>query len=68
MLSACEPELQELMRQIDLMISHQKREWEAEVRALDMRLKSTEEELLASRATIERRELEVKQTDVDMTC
>ncbi|XP_078801633.1 centrosomal protein of 63 kDa isoform X4 [Oryzias latipes] len=58
-LSACEPELQELMRQIDLMISHQKREWEAEVRALDMRLKSTEEELLASRATIERRELEI---------
>uniref|UniRef100_A0A3P9KN21 Uncharacterized protein n=1 Tax=Oryzias latipes TaxID=8090 RepID=A0A3P9KN21_ORYLA len=58
-LSACEPELQELMRQIDLMISHQKREWEAEVRALDLRLKSTEEELLASRATIERRELEI---------
>uniref|UniRef100_A0A3P9HEK5 Uncharacterized protein n=1 Tax=Oryzias latipes TaxID=8090 RepID=A0A3P9HEK5_ORYLA len=58
-LSACEPELQELMRQIDLMISHQKKEWEAEVRALDLRLKSTQQELLASRAIIERRELEI---------
>ncbi|KAL4000024.1 uncharacterized protein ACER0C_007795 [Sarotherodon galilaeus] len=58
-LSACEPELQELMRQIDIMINDQKRKWEDETRALELRLKSREEELLNSRSTIERRDLEI---------
>ncbi|XP_025758493.1 centrosomal protein of 63 kDa [Oreochromis niloticus] len=58
-LSSCEPELQELMRQIDIMINDQKRKWEDETCALELRLKSREEELLNSRSTIERRELEI---------
>ncbi|XP_038160144.1 centrosomal protein of 63 kDa [Cyprinodon tularosa] len=58
-LSSCEPELQELMRQIDIMISHQKREWEAEMCALELRVKNGEEELLASKNIIERRDLEI---------
>uniref|UniRef100_A0A1A7X3D3 Centrosomal protein 63 n=1 Tax=Iconisemion striatum TaxID=60296 RepID=A0A1A7X3D3_9TELE len=58
-LSSCEPELQELMRQIDIMINHQKREWEAELHALQLKVTRGEEGLLTSKNIIERRDLEI---------
>lgn len=48
------------MRQIDIMISDQKSEWKAELQAMQLRMKSGEEELLNSRNLIEQRDQEVK--------
>uniref|UniRef100_A0A3B5LBH5 Uncharacterized protein n=1 Tax=Xiphophorus couchianus TaxID=32473 RepID=A0A3B5LBH5_9TELE len=58
-LSSCEPELQELMKQIDIMISHQRREWQVEKHVLEIRVKNGEEGLLTSKNIIERRDLEI---------
>ncbi|XP_061744410.1 centrosomal protein of 63 kDa [Nerophis ophidion] len=58
-LSDCEPELQELMRQIDIMISHQKSEWEARMEDLRLQLHSGREEVAASRVLLQRKDLEI---------
>ncbi|XP_059923230.1 centrosomal protein of 63 kDa isoform X2 [Gadus macrocephalus] len=58
-LSSCEPELQELMRQIDIMMDQRKREWEAEVRGLEQRLQAGEHELRLARRLGEQRVVEM---------
>ncbi|XP_055020386.1 centrosomal protein of 63 kDa isoform X2 [Boleophthalmus pectinirostris] len=58
-LSSCEPELQELMRQIDIMISQQRTQWEAEIQTTQVQLKTVQEELCTSRELLQRKELEM---------
>ncbi|XP_037106174.1 centrosomal protein of 63 kDa isoform X1 [Syngnathus acus] len=58
-LSACEPELQELMRQIDIMMSMQRSEWETQIRDLQQQLKGGQEDISTSRVIIQRKDLEI---------
>lgn len=58
-LSSCEPELQELMRQIDIMISQQRGQWEIEIQTCQVQLKTAQEEVAASREILQRKELEI---------
>uniref|UniRef100_A0A3B4B094 Uncharacterized protein n=1 Tax=Periophthalmus magnuspinnatus TaxID=409849 RepID=A0A3B4B094_9GOBI len=61
-LSSCEPELQELMRQIDIMISQQRTQWEAEIWTTQVQLKTAQEELSTSRELLQRKELEQQES------
>ncbi|XP_002734147.2 centrosomal protein of 63 kDa-like [Saccoglossus kowalevskii] len=52
-LSSCEHELQELMRQIDIMVNNKKLEWERDLQGLQSKLESRDNEVITLRAALE---------------
>ncbi|XP_059807393.1 centrosomal protein of 63 kDa-like isoform X2 [Hypanus sabinus] len=60
-LTTCEVELQELMKQIDIMMAYKKSEWESQLQSVETRLKVREQELSAIRLLLDQ-----KQTEVDL--
>uniref|UniRef100_A0A8C9FNN2 CEP63/Deup1 N-terminal domain-containing protein n=1 Tax=Pavo cristatus TaxID=9049 RepID=A0A8C9FNN2_PAVCR len=57
-LTSCEAELQELMKQIDIMVAHKKAEWEGQTQALEACLGVREQELSSARAALEEKHKE----------
>ncbi|XP_068277267.1 centrosomal protein of 63 kDa isoform X4 [Nyctibius grandis] len=58
-LTCCEAELQELMKQIDIMVAHKKSEWEGQTEALEACLSVREQELSSARAALQEKHKEV---------
>lgn len=57
---SCEAELQELMRQIDIMLEHKKSEWEAHTETLNTLLQLRDQELSSARTREERLSQEIR--------
>nr|XP_025871234.1 centrosomal protein of 63 kDa isoform X2 [Vulpes vulpes] len=58
-LTSCEAELQELMKQIDIMVAHKKSEWEGQTHALETCLDIRDRELKALRGQLDMKHKEV---------
>ncbi|XP_068057231.1 centrosomal protein of 63 kDa isoform X2 [Anomalospiza imberbis] len=58
-LTSCEAELQELMKQIDIMVAHKKSEWEGQTQALEASLSAREQELSSAKAALQEKQKEV---------
>ncbi|NWH39844.1 CEP63 protein, partial [Chloropsis hardwickii] len=58
-LTSCEAELQELMKQIDIMVAHKKAEWEGQTQALETCLSAREKELSSAKAALQEKQKEV---------
>ncbi|XP_053565763.1 centrosomal protein of 63 kDa isoform X2 [Bombina bombina] len=57
---SCEAELQELMRQIDIMLAHKKSEWDAQTQILTTRLELRDQELSSAHEREERLNQEIR--------
>ncbi|XP_023368761.1 centrosomal protein of 63 kDa [Otolemur garnettii] len=59
-LTSCEAELQELMKQIDIMVAHKKSEWEDQTHALEACLDSRDRELKTLRTHLDMKHKEIE--------
>ncbi|XP_069329320.1 centrosomal protein of 63 kDa isoform X2 [Eulemur rufifrons] len=59
-LTSCEAELQELMKQIDIMVAHKKSEWEGQTHALETCLDIRDQELKSLRNQLDMKHKEVE--------
>uniref|UniRef100_A0A8D0EA61 Centrosomal protein 63 n=1 Tax=Salvator merianae TaxID=96440 RepID=A0A8D0EA61_SALMN len=57
-LTSCEAELQELMKQIDIMVTHKRAEWESQTQALESCLTVREQELSSLRNALDEKRKE----------
>ncbi|XP_007900369.2 deuterosome assembly protein 1 [Callorhinchus milii] len=57
--SSCEAELQELMKQIDIMVNRKKVDWERQSQVLETRLEVREQELTNARTCLDQKHREV---------
>ncbi|XP_044886009.1 centrosomal protein of 63 kDa isoform X7 [Mauremys mutica] len=58
-LTSCEAELQELMKQIDIMVAHKKSEWEGQTQALETCLRIRDHELSSVKTLLDEKRKEV---------
>ncbi|XP_051841545.1 centrosomal protein of 63 kDa isoform X3 [Antechinus flavipes] len=58
-LTSCEAELQELMKQIDIMVAHKKSEWEGQTQALETCLDIRQQELNSLRNLLDQKHAEL---------
>ncbi|XP_060098053.1 centrosomal protein of 63 kDa isoform X2 [Heteronotia binoei] len=59
-LTSCEAELQELMKQIDIMVAHKRSEWESKTQALESCLDIREQELSSLRNLVDMKHKEIE--------
>ncbi|XP_066475929.1 centrosomal protein of 63 kDa isoform X3 [Tiliqua scincoides] len=59
-LTSCEAELQELMKQIDIMVAHKKAEWESQTQALGSCLVKREQEVSTLRNALDDKRKEIE--------
>ena len=61
MTASCEAELQELMKQIDIMMATKKKDWEYQLQSLQAKVEVKDKENLLQKSTIEQKHKEVWQ-------
>lgn len=59
MQTSCEAELQELMKQIDIMVAHKKAEWDTQTQALESCLELRDQELSSLKNAAQEKRKEV---------
>ncbi|XP_077341115.1 deuterosome assembly protein 1 [Lithobates pipiens] len=57
---ACENDLEELMKQIDIMVNSKKVEWEKQVHIMEQKLEVRDQELIGARGVLDQKDCEIR--------